>query len=65
MLLNSEAEVRSKIRHAITRAELIDDPEAMGEHMLLEVPRMELPSNGHMSVHDWWGTEIVENMKGL
>jgi hypothetical protein len=25
----------------------------------------EQPSNGLMSVHDWWGMEIVVNMKGL
>jgi hypothetical protein len=53
---------------AIAWVEPIRAPKAMEEHMALEVPREgggEQPSNGLMSVHDWWGMEIVVNMKGL
>jgi hypothetical protein len=61
---NGEAKVQSEVRRAITRAEPIDDPKAVGEHRSSEVLGRELLGNGHMSVHDWWGTEIVVNMKG-
>jgi hypothetical protein len=64
MSLNGEAKVRSKVQCAIAGAKPIDDPKATEEHRSSEVPGREPPSNGHMSKHDWWGMEIVGNMKG-
>jgi hypothetical protein len=61
---NNEAKVQSEVQHASAGAEPIEDPEATGEHRSLEVPGRELLGNGHVSVHDWWGIEIVANMKG-
>jgi hypothetical protein len=64
MSLNDEAKVRSEVWCAITGAEPIKDPEAAEEHRSSEVPGRGPSSNGHMSICDWWGTEIVVNMKG-
>jgi hypothetical protein len=64
MSLNGKAKDRSKIQRAIAGSLLIEEPEAAGENRLSEVPRREPPRNGHVSVHDWWGTKIVVNMKG-
>jgi hypothetical protein len=65
MSLNSKAKVRSEVRRAIAGADLIEEPEAAEEHRSSEVPGREPPSNGHVSIHDWRGMEIVVNMKGL
>jgi hypothetical protein len=61
---SDEAEARSRIHCTIARAKLIKDPEATKEHMLAEVPSRKLSSNGHVSVHDWRGIEIIANVKG-
>jgi hypothetical protein len=65
VLCSDETEARSRIQRTITGVELIKDLEAMEEHRPVEVPRRKLSSNGHMLVHDWRGTEIIINMKGL
>jgi hypothetical protein len=65
VLLNNKAEVRFQVRHAIAGVELIEDPEAMSEHMPLEVLGRGLASKGHVLVCDWRGMEIVANMIGL
>jgi hypothetical protein len=60
---SNKAEARSRIRHAITGAELIEDPKAAEEHMPVEVPGRKLSSNGHVSVRDWRCTKIIINVK--
>jgi hypothetical protein len=56
MSLNGEAKVRSAVRRVVVGAEPIEDPKAAEEHRSSEVPGWEPPSNGHVSVRDWWGT---------
>jgi hypothetical protein len=48
--LDGEAQVWSEVQRMIVVAKPIWDLEA---------------ASGHMSVHDWWGTEIIVNVEGL
>jgi hypothetical protein len=64
-LYSDGAEARPKLRRAIIGVELIKGPEATEEYMPAKVHRGRHMSKGHVLIHDWRGTEIIVNMKGL
>jgi hypothetical protein len=63
-LYNNEVKARPKLLWAIVGVELIKGLEAVEEYRPAKVPRGRRARRGHMLVHDWWGTEIIVNMKG-